>query len=285
MIEYEAQEVWFGRIYKGKTIGSEKERNEKRKNIVTISNDRLADIEVAVKGKFEPHMILNKRVCKVVDAGTHIVFPPLYFEKTFNPSPIDFECKIRINPCPEREEHYSKIWTVIGSNSKQSSKKIRKFFNGYVTQPGEDTEEIIKEIIVRAEGDLSPEEIKYPITIKNIGSKKIDSNHPVFRLFETDDVSEAKTILRNEDVRTITKDLLYLLGENDIEELTFERMQAMDIHWDQMKCFDSSGEHRFVYGIKAEDHTCQVAGFTNLSEHKSMHDFFQPTVLEFIYAL
>lgn len=286
MIDYEAQEVWFGKIYKGKAIEDESERAKKRQKIVRLSNERLVDIEEVLQGAFRQHNVSNEMIREeVVDVGTHITFPPLYFKKIFNPSPIDFECKIRINPCPEREEHYSKIWTIIGSNSRQSSEKMRRFFNGHVTQPGEATEAVIKEIIVKAEGDLSLDDIKYPITMKNVGSSSIDSSHPVFRLFETNDENEAKSILKNEEVNAITKDLLFLLGETDIDELTFERMQGMNIHWDHMKYFDKSGEHRFIYGIKAEDHICQVAGFTNLGDHKDMHDFFKPTVLEFTYAL
>ena len=130
MIDYEAQEVWFGKIYRGKVIENEGERTKKRQKIVRLSNERLVDIEEAVQGEFKQHNISSKMTREVVDVGTHIIFPPLHFEKTFNPTPISFECKIRINPCPEREEHYSKIWTVIGSNSRQSSEKIRRFFNG-----------------------------------------------------------------------------------------------------------------------------------------------------------
>jgi len=286
VMKYEVQELWYGMAYreKGKD-GSKKERADIDR-IINSCNEHLSEIYEIVDGEFRPYFFADRIIDKATYVGTHIIFPLLVFEKEFNLARVEFECRIRINPCPERKQHYGKIWTIIGAKSTQQSGKLNSFFNSTIRY-AEDIEKAIRNIVYEAENSNNglSAYTEYPIVIKNIGSSEIDSEHGIFRLIETDREEEADHLLNQTEVRNILRDILVLHGKNGSREPSLKDLQESGIRWKSMKSYNQMGERNFIYGCNPSDECYQIAGFSNVGEIAHLHNFFRQTVLQMINAL
>ena len=277
MVEYEAQELWYGQAFLGTKGGDLRECEQ-------ITEDLLLQIKRRLKGhKYSPYRSAREEFSDVHYLKLH----PFTFEKKLSSSRVSLDCRIRINRCSPNEHYATKIWVIIGANSKQDSQGLQEIFKS-IEQEAEVIRKIIEKNIRSQTSVLSSNQekiVSYPIKVRNIGNSRICSEDGIFRLFETDEEKEAVELLKRSEIRDVVRDLLILHGKDVSQELSTERLKAMGILWRLMKNYSHLGETNFIYGCDFQDNYAQITGFSNVGQSKDLHTLFRPKILQIVYGL
>jgi len=284
MVEYEAQELWYGQAFLGTKTGDVDHHRECHESAVRLRNAALDKILTKVKG-----CRLSKRDAFVPEgrARGEVRFPLLILDRRLGASQVLFECRVRLNLCSPNEHWCVKTWVIIGTDSRQDSNRVGEVFQS-MERDAEDIAEVVETGILNQTDILSTNQAgttSYPITIRNVGKNGKGSGADVFRLFETDEQEEAARLWEKQETRDIVSDLLKLNDKSVNHGLTIERLKAMGILWRLMTNYSHLGEAKFVYGCNFQDKYARIAGFSNVGQLKTLHALFRPKVLQIIYGL
>jgi hypothetical protein len=284
MVEYEAQELWYGQAFVGTKTGNPSEHKKCHENALRLRDEAVNEILAKVKGCH-----LSRRDTSATEGGTRgeVSFPPLILEKQLASSKVSFDCRIHINLCSPNEHWCVKTWVIIGADSKQNSDRLKEFFES-MERDAEVIAKVIEKDILNQTNILLINRggiTSYPIRIRNVGKNGKGSGKDVFRLFETDEEEEAIELLKKQETRDIVSDLLKLNDKSVNHGLSIERLKAVGILWRLMKNYSHLGETNFVYGCNFQDNYARIAGFSNVGHVKTLHTLFRPKVLQIIYGL
>jgi hypothetical protein len=270
-MEYNAHELWCGKVYPSLNIKKRKERLIYTKKLIDLFQKNLGKIKDSIGGiQLKENRIVENR-------GTHISFPR--FE--FRIGEANINCRIRVNPCwfyPERGIiHYSKFFVILGSNYIQNSKSLKSFFFS-LTEKAKFLQDKIKEIVdqIREEG---LEKCDCEIFVKNVGVP-ISSENNIF----SSKVMEVRMALEEEKFQEIIRDILCLHYNEEINN-PLERLRESNIHWRIIRC-----NPQLIYGVEADkgNNIAKFTGFAGLDkngEFEILHSLFKSRIIQIINIL